>query len=315
MTSFLDYIKHSPKGSVLEDINQLIDWSAVHRKLKRILVSQGTGRPSYDSLKMFKILLLQRLYDLSDPEMEHQLYDRLSFRSFCGFKMADALPDETTICRFRSSLLGKSDDLFNVVLDQMDQQGLLIKKGTLVDATIIKAACKPPHGGEQSEVDGQAGWTKKHSEYTYGYKAHIGCDEGSGLVVKVQTTSADFHDSQVFHHVVTGEETAVYADKAYDSQKIRSQLKQVGIKDRILRKKPKGKGLGRWQKALNKGYSRIRCGVERVFAHWKVQHGYTKARYRGWDKNQLHLDLLCMAYNMKRACALLTKRSIGESCV
>ena len=127
-------------------------------------------------------------------------------------------------------------------------------------------------------------------------------------IVAAQATSAGFHDSQVIHHVVTGEEEAVYADKAYDSQKIRQQLKEYGIKDRILRKKPKGKEMSVRQKLLNKMYSKIRGGVERVFAHWKVQHGYAQARYRGWDKNQLHLDLLCVAYNLKRAASIIRKK-------
>ena len=313
MTSFLDLIRRSPKSNILDEIDQLVDWGTVHRKLKRILLTSAVGRPSYDALKMFKILLLQRLYDLSDPEMEHQLYDRLSFRAFCKFSFSEKLPDETTICRFRASLLGKSDQLFHLVLDQLDKKGLLICKGTMVDATIIKTSCKPPSGGEQSEADPEAGWTSKNDEYTYGYKAHIGVDEESGLVVAAQTTSAGFHDSQVIHHVVTGEEEAVYADKAYDAQKIRQQLKEYGIKDRILRKKPKGKEMSRRQKLLNKMYSKIRCGVERVFAHWKVQHGYTQARYRGCDKNQLHLDLLCVAYNLKRAASIIRKKGKQES--
>jgi IS5 family transposase len=313
MTSFLDLIRRSPKANILDEINQLVDWAVVHRKLKRILLTSGVGRPSYDALKMFKILLLQRLYDLSDPEMEHQLYDRLSFRTFCHFSFSESLPDETTICRFRSSLLGKTEQLFNLVLDQLDKQGFLLRKGTMVDATIIKANCKPPCGGEQSEVDPQAGWTKKNDKYTYGYKAHIGVDEGSGLVINAQTTSAEFHDSQVINHLVTGEEKAVYADKAYDSKQIRDQLKDNGITDRILRKKPKGKEMSNRQKFMNRAYSKIRCGVERVFAHWKVQHGYVQARYLGWDKNQLHLDLLCMAYNLKRAVSILRKKVKQES--
>lgn len=314
MTTFLDLIKQSPKGSILNEIQDLIDWSAVERKLKRLMMSTGMGRPSYAPLKMFKILLLQRLYDLSDPEMEHQLYDRLSFRSFCGFGMADPLPDETTICRFRNGILGKIDTLFNLVLDQLEQKGLLLRKGTLVDATIIKANVKNPSGGTQSEVDPEAGWTKKNDTYTYGYKAHVGVDEGSGLVVKAVVTSADFHDSQVIQCVVSGEEEAVYADKAYDSRVIREKLKENGIKDRILYKKSKGKDLQPRKKLLNKLYSKVRCGVERVFAHWKGQHGYTRARYRGWDKNQHHLDLLCMVYNIKRACSILKKQNLRETC-
>jgi IS5 family transposase len=108
----------------------------------------------------------------------------------------------------------------------------------------------------------------------------------------------------VFHHVVTGEEDAVYADKAYDSKAIRDMLKEADITDRIVFKKKKGKKLRHILKVLNRLYSRVRSGVERIFAHFKGQHGYVRARYKGWDKNQNHLNLMAIMYNMKRAVAL-----------
>jgi len=314
-TTFLDLIARSPKGGALEEIGALVDWSVLDRKLKVIVMMKAPGRPPYAPLSMFKILLLQQLYDLSDPEMEHHLYDRLSFRAFCGFGMSDALPDETTICRFRGSLKGKTEDLFDLMLSQIEAKGVVIGKGTLVDATVIKANCKPPRGGEQSTVDPEAGWTKKQNIYTYGYKASVGADQGSGVVVKNKLTSASFHDSQVFHHMVRGSEDAVYADKAYDSRAIRDSLGKHGIKARILRRKPRGKELSPLKAKLNKAYGKIRASVERVFAHFKGQHGYICARYRGWDKNQAHLDLLCIAYNLKRTASILKKRRSQEQCV
>jgi IS5 family transposase len=313
--TFLDMISRSPKRSVLDELLVLVDWESLERKLKRIVISSGAGRPSYPPLTMFKILLLQQLYDLSDPQVEHQLYDRLSFRSFCGFGMSDVLPDETTICRFRLSLVGKSETLFKLILGQIEEKGFLIHKGTLVDASVIKAHCKNPPAQEQSDVDPEAGWTKKQGQFTYGYKAHIGVDQGSGIVVKNKLTSASFHDSQVIHHVVTGQEEAVYADKAYDSQEITDDLNAAGIKPRIIRRKKKGGTLSRLQAKLNKAYGNIRCHVERVFAHLKEHHGYRRARYRGWDKNQVHLDLLLCAYNLKRLTSLVKKRHSQEQYV
>ncbi len=113
--------------------------------------------------------------------------------------------------------------------------------------------------------------------------------------------------------MVRGEEESVDADKAYDSQKIRTTLKNHGIRDRILMKKPKGKEL-RWsQKLLNKLYSKIRCGVEKVFAHWKGFYGYTRARYRGWDQNQAHLHLMAMVYNLKRGSIIMKKKRLSQS--
>jgi len=179
---------------------------------------------------------------------------------------------------------------------------------------VIKASCKPPSGGEQSEVDGEAGWTKKQGTYAYGYKAHVGVDQGSGIIVRQKLTSASFHDSQVIQRVVSGAEEAVYADKAYDSKAIRQALRSGGIKPRIIRRTPRGGKLSRVQAKLNAIYSKIRCHVERVFAHFKVQHGYRRARYRSWDKNQLHLDILSLAYNMKRVVSLSKKGFRRESC-
>jgi IS5 family transposase len=101
---------------------------------------------------------------------------------FCGFGMAESLPDETTICRFRHQLQNKTEPLFELILEQIEAKGLVLKKGTLVDASIIKAQCKPPKAGEVSAVDPQAGWTKKGDAYTYGYKAHVGVDQGSGII-------------------------------------------------------------------------------------------------------------------------------------
>jgi transposase, IS5 family len=288
----------------LKEINDLVEWHPVQKELEKIRGRKGRGRPAYPDVAMFKILLLQQLFDLSDPMMEHHLYDRISFRAFCGFGMMDTLPDETTICRFRWMLQGKTEVLFNLILDQIRAKGLVLSKGTIVDATVMKAACKPPSGGEQSHVDPQAGWTKKQGKYVYGYKASIGADQGTGLILKTKLTSACVHDSVMLPHVVTGQEKAVYADKAYDARKLRAFLTAHSIKPRILRRKPRGKDLSPIKKKLNKVYSTIRCHVERIFAHFKTQHGYAQARYRGWDKNQTHLDLLSMAYNIKRAVSL-----------
>lgn len=177
---------------------------------------------------------------------------------------------------------------------------MIVKKGTLVDATVIQADVHPPKGGEQSTTDPQAGWTKKQGKFTYGYKAHIGVDEGTEFVRKAQTTSADYHDSQVFYPCISGDELSVYADKAYDSRKHRTELKKNSINDRILYRAKRNKALNPLQKILNRAYSKKRSAVERVFGTWKRVYGYTRARYRGWEKNQIHLTVLAIAHNIKR---------------
>ena len=160
-------------------------------------------------------------------------------------------------------------------------------------------------GGEQNPLDSEAGWIKKRGKYTYGYKAHLSTTK-AGLIHKTKATSADIYDGKVLAPVLDGTETKiyVYADKAYSSKENRNLLRTHGIKDGILHRKSKGKEMSEAVKLLNKLNSRIRMGVERTFAHLKALFGYRKTRYTGWIKNQVHLDLLGIPYNLKRCSQL-----------
>jgi IS5 family transposase len=254
---------------------------------------------------MFKALLLQRLYDLSDRQIEECLYDRFSFRRFCGFGLDEALPDATTLLRFRQALGGKTQSLLDLVNEELRAQGVQMGQGAIVDATIIRSSAKTPQAGEVSNVDPEAGWTQKGGVYTHGYKAHVAVDEVHGFVQATVATGAEVHDSQVFGALLTGEETAVYGDKAYGSAANRQWLAQGGTKDCLLYKASKNKPLTPWQRWLNKLYGPIRQTIERTFAHWKGVLGLTRARYRGWAKNQVQFDLLAMAYNLRRSLKLI----------
>ena len=178
--------------------------------------------------------------------------------------MSGDIPDETTLCRFRSALKGKTEGLFKLVLQDIESQGILIKSGTIVDATIITSGVTPPRDGEVSEKDPEAGWTKKGGKYVYGYKAHTACDKETGLITNIIATSADVHDSQVFEQLLTGEEPLVMADKAYDSEKRRKLLMKHGIEDQIMYKKKKGKQHPRWQLELNKLWAKKRGRIESI---------------------------------------------------
>jgi IS5 family transposase len=278
---------------------ELVKWEKLRYRLKKILDRAGDGRPPYGEICMFRILILQNLYNLSDRQMEDMLYDRLSFRRFCGFKLEDKLPDATTILRFRHLLKGHSEKLLQLVNQELTDKGITFSGGTIVDATVIESAYPPPSGGQQSSTDPEAGWTKKQGKYIYGYKAHTSTTP-EGLIRKTKATSADIHDGLVFGAVLDGTETKVYADKAYPSKDNRKLLFEHRIESGLLYKKPKGKELSGFLKFLNKIHSRIRANIERTFAHLKTLFGYRKARYKGWDKNQVHLDLLAVAYNLKR---------------
>ncbi len=303
MDSFADeMVTRKSKGThKLERIHDLVRWNRVSYRLKKILNRSGLGPTGYAPLQLFKALLLQNLYGLSDPQMGKMLYDRISFRDFCRLGMSADIPDETTLCRFRSSLRRKTEALFKLVLEDLARQGIQLKSGTIVDATVISSSVRPPSGGEVSEKDPEAGWTKKRGEYVYGYKAHTACDKGTGLITNIIATSADVHDSQVFEQLLTGEEPLVMTDKAYASQKRRDLL----IQDQVMYKKKKGKQQPQWQIELNKLWSRKRGRIESIFGIMKEIMGLRKARYKGWVKQQVHFDLFAMAYNLKRAESIL----------
>ncbi len=302
--SFAEMLVPQRRESSLDKILGLVKWERLRYRLKKIVDRSSEGRPAYDELVMFRVMILQKLYDLSDPQMEEMLYDRLSFRRFCGLGLEDKIPDETTILRFRNLLQGHSEKLLARVNQDLGEKGIEWAGGRIVDATLIESKARPPRGWEQSEVDPEAGWACKNGDYTYGYKGHVSTTK-KGLICKTKITSAEVHDSQVLESLLDENTTKVYADKAYPSKARRQHLKDHGIKDGILHKKPKGAPLDPYLKELNKIHSRIRSTVERTFAHLKGIFGARIARYKGWDKNQVHLDLLAIAYNLKRSTRLL----------
>lgn len=307
MATFSDIlVTQRPKGiSKLEKMEALINWEKLRYRINKVVDRCNEGRPAYDVIKMFKVLVLQQIYDLSDPQAEEMLYDRISFRRFCGFALEDNLPDETTICRFRALLQGKTESLLSLVNEELSKKGIAIGGGRIIDATLIQSKAKPPCGGEVSEQDPQAGWTKKQGKFTYGYKMHACVDDENGLITSQITTSADVHDSQVFEQLLWDADGAVYADKAYDSEKNRNFLKENGLKDCLLYKGKKGKKTPNWQTQFNKINGKVRSGVERTFAHIKTKMNRRIARYCGWDKNQVHNDLIAIGYNIWRCSGLV----------
>jgi IS5 family transposase len=274
-----------------------------------------TGRPPYDALSMFKALLLQQWYGLSDPGLEEALLDRVSFRRFCGLALDAATPDETTLCRYRNALkqaqLGEA--LFAEVLGQLEAAGFVLKTGTLVDATLIRSAMRPPPSGStptdqesRSLQDPDANWTRRGPRRSlfFGYKAHVGVDQGSGLVRSRVLTPAKVYESQVADDLIVGDEKAVYADKAYEKQARRQALKARGVKDRIQHRRNKHqKALPPWQTVRNKLIGRVRSAVERTFSQLKGRYGLERMRYRGLAANAFHLDLVLIAFNLRTVAA------------
>ena len=293
----------------LERIERVFDWEAVDRLVSGIYGSR-TGRPSWPPLMLVKALLLQQWHGLSDPGLEEALGDRLSFRRFVGLSLDEGSPDHSTLSRFRKSLRerGLDKELFEEIERQLGARGLLVKTGTLMDATLVEAAVSKPGSpaGSRSPTDPDADWTRKGGKTYFGYKAHLGVDQGSGLIRRAELTSAKVYESQVAEALVCGDERAVYADKAYEHQDRRRRLKAAGVKDRIMHRSHKHQpALPHWQAVRNRLISPIRSAVERVFGTFKRTYGYRRVRYRGLQANLLQLRLLCIAFNLRKADALL----------
>jgi len=295
----------------LEKIAGLVDWSRFEQLLSRVRPGEA-GRPPYRSLAMFKALLLQQWYGLSDPGLEEALGDRLSFRRFCGFALDETTPDETTLCRFRQALVGAGlgDRLLEELNRQLEGRGLMLKQGTMIDATLVAAQARPPAAtadgkAGHSDLDRDANWTRQNGQSHFGYKAHIAMDQGSRLIRRARLTPAKVYESEVADELIAGDEKAVYADRAYEHKERRRRLKALGIKDRIMHRSHKHQaGLPHWQRRRNRLIAPIRAGVEHVFATLKRCYGYRRVRYFRLDRNALHLELLCLALNLRRAAVL-----------
>jgi transposase, IS5 family len=300
----------------LQEMHDLIDWRPVDALLAAIN-SSDKGADGYPPLCLFKALLLSIWHNLSDPKLEDALADRLSFQKFCGFPPDVETPDETTFVHFRKALRegGLYDKLFEEVNQQIDKKGLFVKQGTLIDATIVDADAKRPAEaeGQVSMIDPDASFTKKNDVSYFGYKMHVGVDEGSNLIRAVEGTTADVHDSLVFRGLVSGDEKYACADKAYGSEEHRAWLKANGVEDRLMYKAQRNKPLVDWQKWFNKAMASIRSGVERVFGVGKRSYGLGRARYRRLDRVRGHFFMIAIAYNLRRAITIVKAQAAAEA--
>ncbi len=228
------------RNDTLERIDAALDWERIGKVVAEVHAAPE-GRPAYPPLTMLKVMLLQQWYDASDPAMEEALCDRISFRRFVGLGWDDGTPDHSTISRFRTQLArrGRAERVFDELQRQLEERGLLVKQGTLVDATLVDAQVRRPPfrrgPGAGSETDRDAAWARKGDQVYFGYKAHIGMDAGSGLVRKALLTPANVNDTEPADRLLSGDEAALYADKAYDTKARRARLRARGVKDRRSR--------------------------------------------------------------------------------
>ena len=307
---FSDFLVHQRDGlnATLDRIKDVIDWGALEVVLVPVEPLKR-GTPGYPALVLLRCLFVGELYGLSDPALEAAISDRLSFRRFAGFSLDDEVPDHSTLWRFREELrlAGLDGAVFQEINRQLDDKGLIMRKGTILDATIIEAqASRPRKGKKTSEVDKDARFTKKGAKNYFGYKGHVGMDEGSGLIRTQAFTSANRNDTEPADELITGDEGAVYADQAYDTHARRARLKTEGIKPRIMFRPNKHHPKLPARKALfNKLVSPVRSTVERLFGDMKRLRGWHTVRAYSRVRNATRFTLLCTILNLKRATVLL----------
>jgi len=326
--------KRSRSDSLLKQINDFVDWQKLSKICEKGYKDSTRGRPSLPLIVSVKCLFLQYLYDLSDPALEDAIIDRLSFQRFLGVTFDEEIPDFSTIWRFRERLVKHDlyDPLFETVESDLDNRGLILRRGTIVDATIVNSARRYhkeknrnntapsspvlPDSVEQdnsassrkdAQQDHDATVTKKGNKFYYGYKGHIGTDQGSDIIRRKQFTPANIHDIQKRENLMSDDESAQFGDKGYFSDDKKRDLRKKGVYCGILDKGKRDHPLSTRQKQRNKQKSRVRCAVERPFAHMKKWYGYVRARYVNLKRNDLHFTFLCIIYNVRRGIALIER--------
>jgi len=281
--------KKTRKERFLEEMDRIIPWDRLLACIEPHYPKRGKGRPPILLERMLRIHMLQHFFNYSDPAMEEALYEVPLYCRFVGIDLAvDTVPDETTICKFRHLL--EKHDLASAFLAEinaeLERRGLLLKRGTVVDATLI--AAPPSTKNRDRKRDPAMSSTKKGNQWYFGMKAHIGVDADTGVVHTVVCTTAKVPDSKVLGELLHGEEESVHGDKAYTSSE-RNLSASDPAKGPIwcmpYKRGPGERELPGWKKAINRRLSSLRAIGEFPFRILKRQFGYTKVRYRGLFKN------------------------------
>jgi IS5 family transposase len=293
--------KQTRREKFLGEMDAVVPWPRLLTLIAPHYPKAGPqgGRPPMPLETMLRIYFLQNWYALSDPMAEEMLYDSDAMRQFAGIELGDdRIPDETTILNFRH-LLEKhqlTEKLFVEVNTHLADQGITLRSGTLVDATIIDAPSSTKN--EAKARDPEMSSTKKGNDWYFGMKAHVGVDAQSGIVHSLETTTAKTHDSQVWDDLLHGKETSVWADKGYVSAARETAFSGVGKFWGVMRKAPKGSGLHPIDEDINRIIAKVRARVEHPFRVIKRQFGYIKTRYRGLAKNRAQLFTLFALGNL-----------------
>ena len=269
--------------------------------LHESLHDSAVGRAPYSTKLLFKILLLQQWYGLSDCEAEEQIYERQSFQEFLELGKEDPIPDESTIGKFRNKLIDNMTDItfFEEVSRQLESHGVEWKSGASVDATIVETPKGRKRKDGTSTRDTDASFTKKHSRSYHGYKHTTNTGTNGKYIKDTFTSTAKDHDSIHLDKVIDGTEETLFADSGYASKELKKQFRKEGRFFGIINRAYRNHPLSRSQKKVNHKRSGVRCRTEHPYAEIKIRM-FFKARYKGLRKNSWHFRMTAAAYNLKR---------------
>jgi IS5 family transposase len=300
--SFLSLVQHKQlrREKFLSEMESVIPWERMLAAIRPHYHDNVVGRPAKDLTMMLKIYFLQQWYNLSDPMMEEEICDKISFQKFLGIDLlSDTVPDETTILNFRHLLEEQKlqETFFTIVNALLTERGYFMKKGTIVDATLIAAPSSTKN--KEKKRDPEMRQTKKGNQWYFGMKGHIGVDADSGLVHSVAGTAANVHDRVMMRTLLHGQEKAIFGDQGYASDADKEACRRNGeihwfVNDRCKRNHPLSHG----QRKKNRKRSSIRSKVEHPFHVIKNLWKHTKVRYRGIRKNTLQLHVLFALANL-----------------
>jgi IS5 family transposase len=320
----------------LANLNAVMDWEIFHTILDTIPKEQAKGpggRPAFEPIYMFKILVLQSLYNLSDEQTQFQILDRRSFHRFLNISEADIVPDQNTIREFREKLTKAKlfETLFVRFNEFLAQRGFITQKGNLVDASFVEVprqrnkkdeneAIKKgevPEGWENdhkrlSHKDLDARWAKKNNDVFYGYKNHVSVDLESKLITRCVVTDASVHDSQVLDQLTKQGDAETWLDAGYAGAECEKILAEKSITAQICAKGNRGKKLSKSDKKKNRKKSKTRARVEHVFAFMTVSMNAMRKRFIGRVRNEAAIIFSNIVYNMARVEQIIRLRLLGR---
>lgn len=318
--------KLSKKQDPLERLNSHIDFEYFRKPLEKFFKKESErnkgGRPAYDCILMFKILILQRYYNVSDDAMEYAILDRLSFMRFLGLGINNPVPDAKTIWLFRDKLTNGNmiEKLFSYLDKQLDKDGIIVHKGKLVDASIVEVPIQRNSRDENKQLkegeiptdwkenklrqkDTDAQWVTHNGKNYFGYKNHVKADSKTKLITDYKATTANIHDSEMLEALLDKKEDGgqrVYADSAYRSEALEQACISKNIESFIHEKGYRNKPLTKRQQQRNKTKSRIRARVEHIFGFMTNTMNEMYLRYRNFARNATGIGLMNLTYNLFR---------------